>query len=168
MENTIGKKIGMLRRQAGLTQDELAEKLGVSAQAVSKWENDISCPDIMLLTPLSELFGVTVDELLSNKPKQETILVPEEKRKNLDDMMFKINVNSTDGDKVRVNLPMPLVRMGLELGMKLPQINENESLKGVLADIDLDQILLMVEKGVIGKLVEVESAKGDIVEIVVE
>lgn len=42
MENTLGKRIALLRRKAGFTQDELAEKLGVSAQAVSKWENEVS------------------------------------------------------------------------------------------------------------------------------
>ena len=113
MENTLGKRIALLRRKAGVTQDALAEKLAVSAQAVSKWENDISCPDILLLPSLAGLLGTTVDELLTDKPKPEAVLVPEEKRKNLDDMMFKIIVNSTDGDKVRINLPMPLVRMGL-------------------------------------------------------
>ncbi|MGI5896974.1 MAG: helix-turn-helix domain-containing protein [Oscillospiraceae bacterium] len=168
METTLGKRIALLRRKAGFTQDELAEKLGVSAQAVSKWENDISCPDIMLLPSLAGLLGTTVDELLTDKPKPEAVLVPEEKRKNLDDMMFKIIVNSTDGDKVRINLPMPLVRMGLELGMKLPQVSGNTGLGDILGTIDIPQILAMVEKGVIGKLVEVESKKGDVVEISVE
>lgn len=168
MENTLGKRIALLRRKAGFTQDELAEKLGVSAQAVSKWENDISCPDIMLLPTLAGLLETTVDELLTNKPKPETVLVPEEKRKHLDDMMFKIIVNSTDGDKVRINLPMPLVRMGLALGMKLPQVSGNTALGDALSVIDIPQILAMVEKGVIGKLIEVESKKGDVVEISVE
>ena len=64
MEYTIGKKIAQYRKDKGLTQDELAELLGVSAQAVSKWENDLSCPDILLLPKLAELFDTTVDCLL--------------------------------------------------------------------------------------------------------
>lgn len=94
--------------------------------------------------------------------------MPDEERKNLDDMIFKVIVNSSKGDKVRVNLPMPLVRIGLEMGMKLPQISDNENLRDALSGIDLMQILTLVEKGVIGKLVEVESAEGDIVEVLVE
>ena len=164
MENTLGKKIADLRKEKGIKQDDVAEILGVSPQAVSKWENDISCPDIMLLPKLANLFGVTVDELLSNKPKVETKILPEEERKNIEEMMFRVYVNTVKGDKVRVNLPMPLVKMGLELGMKIPQISGNGALQG----IDFAQLIQLVEKGVIGKLVEVESEEGDIVEIVVE
>ena len=53
MEMTLGQRISMLRKLKGLRQDDLAEKLGVSPQAVSKWENDQTCPDIMLLPKLA-------------------------------------------------------------------------------------------------------------------
>lgn len=64
MESTLGKRIMARRKKLGLTQDKLAETLGVTAQAVSKWENDQSCPDITMLPRLAELFDITVDELL--------------------------------------------------------------------------------------------------------
>ena len=64
MEQTMGKRISELRKKAGLTQEQLANKLNVSAQAVSKWENDISCPDISTLPLLAQILGVTTDELL--------------------------------------------------------------------------------------------------------
>ena len=64
MEQTLGKRIMAARKGMGLTQDQLAERLGVTAQAVSKWENDQSCPDITMLPKLAELFGITTDELL--------------------------------------------------------------------------------------------------------
>ena len=67
METTLGKRIMHCRKKLGLTQDKLAEALGVTAQAVSKWENDQSCPDITLLPRLAELFGITTDELLGVK-----------------------------------------------------------------------------------------------------
>ena len=57
MEQTLGKRIMHHRKRMGLTQDQLAEKCGVTAQAVSKWENDQSCPDINMLPRLAELFG---------------------------------------------------------------------------------------------------------------
>ena len=164
MAPTLGNKISELRRSKGITQEEIAEKLGVSPQAVSKWENDISCPDILLLPKIAEMLGVTVAELLSDKPKQQTMLLPENKRKNIDDLVLRILVNSAEGDKVRVNLPIPLVKMGLEMGMKMPQISGDDYLK----DIDFAQLIGMVEKGLIGKLVEVETTRGDIVEIAVE
>ncbi len=164
MNITLGKKISDYRKALGLTQDQLAEKMNVSPQAVSKWENDISCPDISLLPKLAALFGITVDELLSVETKKEIELLPEDKKKNFDDLILRVVVNSSDGDKVRVNLPMPLVKLGLEMGMSFSQVSDNNALK----NIDVGQILRLVEKGVIGKLVEVESADGDIVHIVVE
>lgn len=64
MEITLGKRIAAGRKEKGLTQDQLAEKLGVTAQAVSKWENDQSCPDINILPKLAEIFGTSTDALL--------------------------------------------------------------------------------------------------------
>ena len=69
MEQTLGKRIAQHRKRLGLTQDALAEKLGITAQAVSKWENDLSCPDISMLPKLAEIFGITTDELLGAEPK---------------------------------------------------------------------------------------------------
>ena len=71
MEQTMGKRIAAARKAKGLTQDQLAEKLGVTAQAVSKWENDLSCPDISTLPALADIFNVTVDELLG-RPSADT------------------------------------------------------------------------------------------------
>lgn len=164
METTLGKRISLFRKEKGITQDWMSEKLGVSPQAVSKWENDISCPDILLLPRIAEMFDVTVDELLSHAPKKETVILPVEKRKNLDDLVFRIIINSSDGDKVRINLPIPIIKMGLEVGMRMPQVSKNEALK----DIDFNQLFYMVEKGVIGKLLEIEGAGGDKIEIFVE
>ena len=64
MEETLGKRIAANRKSLCLTQDALAEQLGVTAQAVSKWENDQSCPDISMLPRLAAIFGCSVDALL--------------------------------------------------------------------------------------------------------
>ena len=71
---TLGKRIAENRKRLGLTQDQLAEKLGLTAQAVSKWENDQSCPDITMLPKLAEIFDITTDELLGREvpPKVHT------------------------------------------------------------------------------------------------
>ena len=59
----IGSKIKQLRYKCGLTQEQLASRLGISAQSVSKWENAVAMPDITLLPMLAEVFGVSIDEL---------------------------------------------------------------------------------------------------------
>lgn len=58
----IGEKIKKLREEAGMSQEALAEKMGVTRQAVSKWENDLSMPDMQNLLKLSALFGVSMEE----------------------------------------------------------------------------------------------------------
>ncbi len=66
----LGKKIRQLRFKAGLTQEQLAEQLGVGPQAVSKWENAVAMPDIGLLPMISEVFGVSIDELFDLSAEQ--------------------------------------------------------------------------------------------------
>lgn len=67
-KQTLGKTIGLLRREKGMTQLELAEKMGVTDKAVSKWERELSCPDISSIPRLAEILGVSVDELMQVKP----------------------------------------------------------------------------------------------------
>lgn len=167
MEQTLGKRIAMLRRQKGLKQDDLANALDVSPQAVSKWENDQTCPDISLLPRLAQLLEVSVDELLSGKKNELTQtakVLPPEERKELKDMMLRIVVDSADGDHVRVNIPMALVQVALDMGMEMPQVSGNSALKS----IDLGQIVELVRQGAVGYLMEVESSDGDVVRIYVE
>ena len=165
MEETLGKRIATLRKQKDLRQDDIAQLLDVSPQAVSKWENDQTCPDIGLLPKLAKILGVTTDELLSGKQElQEVKLVPPEERKDIQDMLLRIMVDSADGDKVRVNLPMALVQVAMDMGMEMPQLSGKETLK----NIDLNQVMELVRQGAVGNLVEVESSDGDIVRIFVE
>lgn len=64
----FGKKINELRKSKNVTQDELAAELGVTAAAVSKWENGYTLPDILMLCALADYFQVTTDELLGRNP----------------------------------------------------------------------------------------------------
>ena len=165
MDMTIGKRIAALRKEKGLTQEELAQHMGVSGQAVSKWENDQTCPDISALPKLARLLGVTVHELLEGKEETPAVRVlPPAERKDLKDMMLRVTVDSADGDRVRVNLPMALVEVAVEIGMEMPQINGQDALKGV----DLNKVLRLVREGLVGNLVEVDSADGDKVRVFVE
>lgn len=161
---TLGKRIASLRKEKNLKQDDLAQKLSVSPQAVSKWENDQTCPDISLLPELANTLGVSVDMLLKGKQEPRTELVPEEKRKDIKDMMLRIVVDSSDGDKVRVNLPVALLQVALDVGMEMPQVSGNSAIK----NIDLGQVMELIKQGVVGDLVEIESGDGDTVHIFVE
>lgn len=93
------------RKQAGLSQEELAEKIGVSRQAVSKWERSEASPDTDNLVMLAELYGISLDDMLglrtakSDEPEE---IIPEKDEVHVS---FKdgIHVNSKDGDKVNIS-----------------------------------------------------------------
>lgn len=164
-KETMGKRIAAFRKDRGLTQDQLAEQLGISPQAVSKWETDLSCPDIGIIPQLAEILEVTLDDLFGVEKKgPAAVLVPESQRKNPDQLIFRIVVDSADGDKVRVNLPLMLIR-AIGDGKSLPiQMNRHNILEG----IDLSELIRVAEAGMLGELIEVDSADGDHVRIFVE
>lgn len=165
MEKTLGKRIAELRKEKGLKQEALAEKLSVSPQAVSKWENDQSCPDISVLPLLAELLGVTVDQLLTGKAPAPIVKVSDpKKQKDIKDMILRLMVDSAQGDKVRINIPLSVVETLVESDSS--SIILTEAFQG--QDIDLKQILNLVHHGVVGNLLEVESHMGDTVRIFVE
>ena len=64
---TMGSSIASRRRELGMTQKELADRLGITDKAVSKWERDVCCPDTALLSPLSEILGLSLEELVNAK-----------------------------------------------------------------------------------------------------
>ena len=89
MNNTsLGDRIKYHRKRLGMTQEQLAQRIGVSTQAVSKWENNLSCPDISVLPELAEIFDISVDELLGKDtasgtaPVKEAEPVDEEEEEN--------------------------------------------------------------------------------------
>lgn len=71
MKKALGALIAENRKHMGMTQLELAEKLGVTDKAVSKWERNLSCPDISTLPLLAETLGLTVEELLQGKQENQ-------------------------------------------------------------------------------------------------
>ncbi|MBQ9037390.1 MAG: helix-turn-helix transcriptional regulator [Erysipelotrichaceae bacterium] len=159
---SFGTRLANLRREHNLTQNDIADRLNISAQAVSKWENDLTSPDIDTLLKLADIFDITVDELLGKK-KKETLYVPTEERKDINKLMLRIRVLSADGDQVNVNLPMQAVKI-LVNNNTVNMFSGNKALEG----IDFNQLYAMVEQGIIGELVSVESADGDHVRITVE
>ena len=92
------------RKNRGFSQEELAEKIGVSRQAVSKWERAEASPDIDTLILLAKIYGVTLDELLNTDPKNEATEEPTDGEAQ-DRVSLKngIHVHSKDGDKVDIS-----------------------------------------------------------------
>lgn len=86
VKKTLGVMIAELRKEQGMTQLELAKKMGVTDKAVSKWERDLSCPDINSLPNLAVLLNVSVDELMQCKKSEP---VSQKSPKEIIDMTIK-------------------------------------------------------------------------------
>ena len=71
-KQTFGMLVASLRKQKGMTQLDLAAKMGVTDKAVSKWERDLSYPDVGSLPRLAEVFGISVDALMQVEPRAQT------------------------------------------------------------------------------------------------
>lgn len=167
MSETFGQRFARLRKAKGLTQDELAEKVNVSSQAVSKWENDINMPDVGILLRLAEILGVTTDELLGKEIPVPAKFEPETVKSDFGKMMLRIIVDTPDGDKVRCNFPLSLVKIALEANIA-PSIGGDSKVKDAMNSIDWKQLYSMVEQGLIGEIVSVDAEDGTHVRIVVE
>ena len=93
----IGKKIQNIRKENNITQNELAEKLQVSRQAVSRWEANLSEPSIEAILMISKLFNLSVDELLETESKQASTKSKKSSRKK---KISKNNINLLDNLKI--------------------------------------------------------------------
>lgn len=177
---TLGEKLSLMRKNSSFTQEEIANHLGVSPQAVSKWENDLSCPDIMLLPKIAELYGKTIDELLD---EGETAQMPAAdnaqkkskwnlfkhsdtmSKKNSTGRFLKVNVLSRQGDNIHVKLPVALVK---SLKSILKGIKVNGDIGVDLNGIDFDMVFELVDSGIMGEIVNVDTSNGDKIRVYVE
>ena len=160
---TLGSRIAELRKNKNMTQETLAEMIEVSPQAVSKWENDVSCPDINSLPKLSQVLDCSLDFLLG-KDTAPAAYIPEVKK---DPSLKLLKIRILDnGDKVSVNLPLEIVKIFMENGRMEDYIglSKHENMK----DINWHQLLTLIDAGVMGKLVDIEDQDGAKVEIFVE
>ena len=163
---TFGQRLARLRKEKELTQADLATRLNVTAQAVSKWENDQATPDIDILIQLSEIFEISLDELLGrDKPKVSYQEKPS--KKDIDKMFFRIRIiDGQDGDTVNVNLPLALVKVFIDKETGKIKILDGKN-KG-LDEVDFRKLIQLAEEGALGELVCIEDADGDKISIVVE
>lgn len=168
---TLGRRIARLRLEHGMTQERLARELGVTAQAVSKWENDLSAPDIMLLPELARTLGVTVDALLgAGEPvsgalegaAKEAVAEPEPAFEEPPARARRLHIqvhDADDGDDVNINVPLGLASAVLRTGVGV-NVFDNDVDTRLLADA--------ISRGEPGTLVEVNSPDGDHVTISLE
>lgn len=115
-QERIGKFISKLRKEKNLTQEQFAEKLGVSSKSVSRWENGRNLPDLSLLIPISKELDITVNELLSGK-----IIEKEVYQKNLEENIIKSLVNLRKYFNLKVlriiSIFISIVCIGIILGI---------------------------------------------------
>ena len=161
--DSFGTRLANFRRERNLTQNEIADRLNISAQAVSKWENDLTSPDIETLIKLSEIFNISVDELVGRK-SSDSEFVPTEERKDIHKMMLRLRIKDKDGNAVRMNLPMAAVEMIINNENASAIFNGNKALEA----IDFKQIYELAEQGLMGELLSVDSADGDHITVNIE
>ncbi len=185
---SLGHRIARLRLMKGMTQERLANIAHVSAQAVSKWENDQSYPDILLLPVLADTFGVTIDELLGrvaaepvaetaampavepaaepepeSEPEPEPELEPEsESEPNLDSVPYATNlrIHIVDKGHEAINLRIPLAAAGALRGI-------SGLVAGYTEDVDIMGLVDMVQSAAPGTLIDIDDG-GDRVTISLE
>ncbi len=160
---TIGKNIAYFRKKNGLTQEELAEKMNITAQAISKWENDISYPDLPLTQTLASLLSCTVDELLNGEVNYPTATDATEEQ--IMGRIITVYVESLEAygvpeSKVTLRLPVSYILNAYEGGFLEKIIPNGFSEK-------LTPVVDMIKQGITGELVNIEENSA-IVRITVE
>lgn len=150
--NTIGQNIAYFRKQKKMTQEELAEKISVTAQAVSKWECDTSYPDITVIQALSKILGVSVTELLEGI--QAPAEIKDAPREMIDRRIVRIEVQ-VDETKIVTRFPVPAVKKAMENGTL-------ENLVGASAYSEVVSILEMIDSGMTGRLVDVNTPNAQV------
>ena len=156
-ESTLGIRIADARKNKGYTQEEFSQLLGVSPQAVSKWENGISCPDIMLLPKISQLLEISTDELLTgNAPKTDDVPKEEKEIKTAVDiskLKLRIRVLTPNKKPVNISVPAALVKKVAKLGNGISGIVGTAA----LTNEQIEQIFALVDEGVTGEILNIVS-----------
>ena len=170
---TFGRRIARLRLMKGMTQERLANLANVSAQAVSKWENDLSYPDIMLLPVLADVFGVSVDELLGRTVEARTVVMPQPEPEPEPEpeplpepepepepvpagCATCLHIHITEKGSDALNLRIPLAAARALSGF-------SGLIAGYTAGIDLGELASMVEGAAPGKLVDIDDGEDRVV-----
>ena len=155
---TLGSKIARLRKEKGYTQEEFSQLLDVTAQAVSKWENDISCPDILLLPKISQLLEITIDELLGNKAPQAQQEEKAEPKIDINKLNLRINITAQGKKPVNIALPMSMVKKFTKLGTGISNIVNVNSPS--IDNAKIEQIFELINDGATGEILNITDENG--------
>ncbi|MDO5119044.1 MAG: helix-turn-helix transcriptional regulator [Coriobacteriales bacterium] len=168
-QESLGRRIARLRLQHAMTQERLANIANVSAQAVSKWENDQSYPDILLLPLLAKTFGVTIDELLGvesivpapvqviepePQPEPEPEPAPEPQPEPQFDtdgpaVRIRLHVIRNGHDAVNIAIPLAAARLVSNVASYIPE--------RIIERVDLIGFALSAQNAGKGTLVDVDD-----------
>jgi len=113
----FGEKLKAERTKKGWTQDELAEKLFVSRQSVSKWENGVNYPNIEIIIKLSDLFGITIDELLRSDEQLTKQVIQDSKQLAYPRLKFLFDVF------ILVGIVLLVIKLGILFLNKVIALN---------------------------------------------
>lgn len=135
-KNNIAINLRYLRNRLGLSQEEVAEKIGVSRQSVAKWENGDSLPDILKCEALADLYGVSLNDLVRYDPEEEGLPIPPK-----DKHLFGI---VTLGERGQIVLPKKARdTLNLKPGDRLVVLGDTSSTNAGIALIDSQRFLQM-------------------------
>ena len=161
MNDKFAKNFTALRKEKGFTQASIAEKLNVSAQAVSKWENGDSLPDVSLLSDIADILGTSIDALFGRVDKERVEIVDPPKG-DYSSYLLRVDAASSDGGRAKINIP-------LSVAFIMFQGKGEIKVGGVtLTEKDFRNIIEMVDAGALGPIVDAESPDGDHAKIYVE
>ena len=158
---SIGKNIAYFRKKKGFTQSELGELLGVSNQAISKWESEMTMPDVMLLPQIAKVLEVTLidlyedtfpDEALETNPKTISSTVENGHIENRRILAIRVQA---DGANVTTKMPVSAIKS--VLGNQLLQ-----QYLGDCEDNQLEALLAMLDQNMTGTLVNAVTEEGSV------
>lgn len=143
---SIGKNIAAFRKAKGLTQTELGEMMGVSNQAVSKWEAEMTMPDVMLLPEIAKVLDVTIEELYNGKSETSSQLYSVEAQDQepsshtTESDEKRVLCITVDGDTpVKVRMPVEAARFFMSQGENEAEAKAWDAMlsqEGVLVDVE--------------------------------
>ena len=155
---TLGNKIAQCRKSLNITQDALAQQLGVTNQAVSKWESGQCCPDVTLLPKIADIFGISVDALFGREVTPAVEPTSEEKKSGFE-KIFGISLGDlhAKANQQKWNPPTPVwpddqtLRIVAYIGHKLLKTSE-----------DLDKLTFQYEGPVLNIDSQISVICGDV------
>ena len=158
---TIGENIAAFRKEKQLTQEELAEKMAVTPQAVSKWECDSSYPDVTVMQQLARVLGVKVDEILNGR--QEFPVLKQAEPEKIDRRILSIHVTADNNNtSVKARFPVSMVNTLLSNGLlaKLLFDTDDDDDADEKAEVEktLQMLRSFIEEGVTGPLMQVNTS----------